>query len=90
VDIRAADGHRFENEQHPAGEIRVSVLVPSDLPAQIVECDRPSEDFFNARRGAAENASDLLYRRPRVLSRRPLEHDQEVVIAFARDLVSAP
>jgi hypothetical protein len=53
VDVLAADRYRLEHEQHPAREIGVGVLVSSNLPAEIVECDRLAKDFFNAWRSAA-------------------------------------
>jgi hypothetical protein len=90
VDVRAADRHRLENKQHPAGEIRIGVLVPPDLLAEILERDRLAEDVFNARRAAAENSSDLRDRQSRAVSHGALEYDHEVLIAFAGDLVAAP
>ncbi len=69
---------------------RVGVFVSSNLPAEIIERDRVAENVFNAWCGAAENLSDLLDGRPRGVQHGAREHDHEVVVAFARDLVPAP
>lgn len=90
MNVRAADCHRFENKQHPAGEIRVGVLVAPDLLAEILERDRLAENVFNAGRAAAENSSNLRDRQSRAVSHGALEYDDEVVIAFAGDLMTAP
>jgi hypothetical protein len=90
VDVRAADRHRLENKQHPAREIRVGVLIPPDLLAEILERGRLAENLFNAGRAAAENSSNLVDRRSRTVSHGPLEYDHEVIVAFASDLVAAP
>lgn len=90
MDICAADRNRLENEQHPAGEIGIGVFVPTNLPSEIVKSHRLAENVLNAWGRTAKDPSDHIDRRPRGLPRRALEHDHEVVITLARDLVPAP
>jgi hypothetical protein len=90
VDVLAADRDRLKNEQHPAGEIGIRVQVPADLLPEIVQSNRLAKDVFRTRSWSIQHSGDLLYRRPRVLGQITFEHDDEVVIALARDLVPAP
>lgn len=86
----AADRHRLEDEKHPPCEVRVAVLVATDLAAEILKRHALAEDPLDPGWPTAERGRHLLDRRSRIGPGRPLEQDDDVVIALASNLAPPP